>query len=241
MPYRGKKITVVMPAYNAAKTLHQTYHDLPKQLIDTVILVDDASSDETAAIARSLGLVVLVHEKNLGYGGNQKTCYRAALEDGADIIIMVHPDHQYDPAFIPEMIKLMIDRDALAVFGSRMINWRSALAGGMPLWKFIFNILLTKYGNILLGTELSEFHSGFRAYDRRIFEKIKIDRNSNDFIFDTQIIIQLSEKNIPIIEIPITTRYFKEASQIKFWPSVKYGFGIVSNALAYRLKLKKFN
>lgn len=228
-----------MPAYNAAKTLKQTVDDLP-EMIDQVVLVDDKSQDNTVEVARSLGLHVIAHEKNLGYGGNQKTCYKAARGLGADIMVMVHPDHQYDPKFIPEMVKLMIEEDCQAVFGSRMMNRRGALAGGMPLWKFVANIGLTKLGNLFLGTRLTEFHSGFRAYDRRVFDLIDIERNSNDFVFDTQIIIQLVDKKIGIKEIPISTRYFDEASQISFKRSVIYGWGVLSNVVCYRLGIKRF-
>lgn len=230
-----------MPAYNAELTLKKTYDDLPHRMIDQVILVDDASTDNTADIAGSLGLTVVRHPQNRGYGGNQKTCYHTALANGGDIMIMVHPDHQYDPRFIPEMIRLMNDENCPAVFGSRMINRKDAIRGGMPYWKLFFNIILTKIGNLMLGTKLSEFHSGFRAYHRRVFEQINIDKNSDNFVFDTQIIIQLVEKNIPIKEIPISTRYFKEASQIKFLPCIRYGLGIIGNVLAYRSGLKKFN
>jgi glycosyltransferase involved in cell wall biosynthesis len=238
--YKGKKIAVVMPAYNAGKTLRRTYQDLPADLIDDVILVDDASRDDTVAVAKTLPLHIIVHPQNLGYGGNQKTCYQAALNRGADIIVMVHPDHQYDPKFIPEMVHLMVAKDVWAVFGSRMTKRRRALAAGMPWWKWFFNIFLTKAGNLMLGTKLTELHSGFRAYDRRVFSKIDITKNSNDFIFDTQIIIQLVAAHIPIAEIPISTRYFDEASQINFRRSVIYGLGILWNVLIFRLGFKKF-
>jgi glycosyltransferase involved in cell wall biosynthesis len=237
---KQKKIFVVMPAYNAAKTLRATYDDLPREFLDGIIFVDDASADDTARIARELGLTVFVHEKNTGYGGNQKTCYREALNAGADIMIMVHPDHQYDPKFIPEIIDLMTRENCPAVFGSRMMNRADALAGGMPRWKFFFNIVLTAIGNFFLGTRLTELHSGFRAYSREVFEQIDIVKNSDGFVFDTQIIIQLVEKKIPIREIPITTRYFPEASQIGWRPSIVYGFSILWNIFLYKTKLKDF-
>ncbi|KKU49293.1 hypothetical protein A3H10_01755 [Candidatus Uhrbacteria bacterium RIFCSPLOWO2_12_FULL_46_10] len=240
MPYHNKKIIVVMPAYNAGKTLMKTYNDLPHEMIDEVILVDDASRDDTVEVAKTLPVHVVVHKKNRGYGGNQKTCYKTALERGADIMVMVHPDHQYDPKFIPEMIKTMVDDGYWAVFGSRMINRSDALAGGMPRWKFFFNIVLTKIGNFFLGTNLTEFHSGFRAYDRRVFEQIDIEMNSDDFVFDTQIIIQLAARGIKIKEIPITTRYFPESSQIGLWPSIKYGSEILYNIFLYKTGLRKF-
>jgi len=240
MSHHNKKIIIVMPAYNAGKTLVKTYNDLPHEMIDEVILVDDASRDNTVAVARTLPVYVVVHPENRGYGGNQKTCYKIALERGADIMVMVHPDHQYDPKFIPEIIKLMIDNGCWAVFGSRMIDRADALAGGMPRWKFFFNIVLTRIGNFFLGTNLTEFHSGFRAYDRRVFEQIDIERNSDDFVFDTQIIIQLASRGIAIKEIPITTRYFPESSQIGVRPSIKYGLEILYSIFLYKTGLRKF-
>ena len=229
-----------MPAYNAAKTLKATYDQLPHSLIDKIILVDDCSSDNTVAIAKTLPIYLVEHKKNKGYGGNQKTCYQTACDLGGDVIIMVHPDHQYDPKFIPEFVKMIVDHNYLAVFGSRMINKRDALIGGMPKWKFIFNIILTKIANLFLGSNFTELHSGFRAYDRKVFDLIDITKNSDDFVFDTQIIIQLVEKNITIKEIPISTRYFPEASQISLKASIKYGLGIIYNLLLYRLRLKRF-
>lgn len=240
MPYKGKRIIVVMPAYNAEKTLVECYEALPKDWVDEVILVDDASSDNTVKVARTLPIVVEVHPVNRGYGGNQKTCYRLAVERGADIVVMVHPDHQYDPKFIPEIVRCMVDDGYPAVFGSRMKVRKNALAGGMPWWKFVCNIALTKVGNVALCTNLTEFHSGFRGYDSRVFDAIDIERNSDDFIFDTQIIIQLISKGFPIAEIPITTRYFDTASQIGFVPSVRYGVGILFNLFLYRSGLRRF-
>lgn len=233
MAYRGKTVAVVMPAYNAEKTLRACYDAIPKDWVDLTILVDDASTDATVSVARSLPITVAVHPENRGYGGNQKTCYRLACQQGADIAVMVHPDHQYDPSFIPEMIRLMVDGGWRAVFGSRMVHWRSALSGGMPLWKFAANVLLTKAGNLVLGTNLTELHSGFRAYDCRLFEEINIDENSDGFVFDTEIIIQLAACGIAIREIPITTRYFNEASQIGFLASVRYGWGILWRLFRY--------
>ena len=240
MPYKGKRVIVVMPAYNAEKTLVECYEALPKDWIDEVILVDDASSDKTVEVARSLPITVEVHPVNRGYGGNQKTCYRLAAERGADIMIMVHPDHQYDPKFIPEMIRCMVDEGCHAVFGSRMKVRKDALAGGMPWWKFICNIGLTKIGNVALRTDFTEFHSGFRAYDARVFDTIDIEKNSDNFVFDTQIIIQLVSEKFRITEIPISTRYFDSASQIGFVPSVKYGLGILYNLFLYRTGLRRF-
>ena len=240
MSYRGRKVTVVMPAYNAAATLEKTYRDLPRGMVDDVILVDDASADNTVEIAKRLGLYVKRHSKNMGYGGNQKTCYRTALSRGADVIVMVHPDHQYDPKVVPDLVRAMVDRGRLAVFGSRMLNRRNALAGGMPKWKFIFNIALTKIGNLFLGTSLTEFHSGFRAYDRRVFGMIDIGKNSDDFVFDTQIIIQLASRGIGIEEIPIRTRYFEESSQIRLLPALKYGAEIMFNLFLYKSGLREY-
>lgn len=240
MSYKNKKIFVVMPAYNASKTLEQTYRDLPLDWLDGVILVDDCSSDNTVEIAEKLNLTVVKHQNNRGYGGNQKTCYKTALQMGADFIIMVHPDHQYDPAFIPEMIKAAFDEGYKAVFGSRMAKRQDALKGGMPKWKYFFNIALTYFGNFFLGTKLTEFHSGFRAYRKEVFDKIDIEKNSDNFVFDTQIIIQLNRAGIEIKEIPISTRYFKEASQISLWPSIVYGFGIIYNIFLHKTGLKKF-
>lgn len=240
MPYNGKKIAVVMPAYNAAKTLVSCYEALPKEWVDTVILVDDGSKDDTVAIAKTLPIVVHVHPKNRGYGGNQKTCYRLAAEHGADIAVMVHPDHQYDPKFIPEMIRLMVDGGSRAVFGSRMMVRKNALAGGMPKWKFVANIGLTQVGNVALGTKLTEFHSGFRAYDLSLFKDIDLERYSDNFIFDTQIIIGLASRKIPIREVAISTRYFPEASQIRLGPSIRYGLGILKNLALYRTGLRDY-
>ena len=240
MPYKGKRIAVVMPAYNAAKTLIPCYEAIPKDWVDLVILVDDASSDNTVEIARTLPIIVERHELNRGYGGNQKTCYRLALKHGADVAIMVHPDHQYDPSFIPEMIQLIVDSGVPAVFGSRMMTSGGALKGGMPRWKYLVNILLTKIGNIVLGTKLTELHSGFRAYSTDIFKQINIERNSDDFVFDTQIIIQLVAHRIAIWEIPITTRYFKESSQVGFAQGIPYGLGIIYNLFLYKSGLRKF-
>lgn len=228
-----------MPAYNAAETLERTHKDIPHDLVDDIILVDDCSADNTVEVAKNLGLHVVQHEKNLGYGGNQKTCYKEAMQRGADIVVMVHPDHQYDPTVIPHLLEKMIEEDADAVFGSRMVNRQSALAGGMPWWKYLANIALTQFGNLFLGTSLTEYHSGFRAYDKKVFEKIDLDKNSNNFVFDTHIIIQLVHNNLKIAEVPIETRYFDEASQIGFRRSVRYGLGILKSITLYKLGIWK--
>lgn len=240
MPYRDKTIAVVMPAYNAAKTLLACYEAIPKDWVDVVILVDDASGDNTVEVAKTLPIIVARHERNRGYGGNQKTCYKLALERGADVAVMVHPDHQYDPAFIPEMIRLIVDEGWPAVFGSRMMTPGGALAGGMPKWKYLANILLTRIGNLVLRTKLTELHSGFRAYRTEVFKMIDLERNSDDFVFDTQIIIQLVARRIPIREIPITTRYFQDSSQVGFWQGISYGLGILWALFLYKTGLRKF-
>ncbi|MDP2909628.1 MAG: glycosyltransferase family 2 protein [bacterium] len=238
-----KKVIVVLPAYNASKTLARTLADIPRDYVDDVILVDDASRDNTVEVSNSLGIRTFVHEKNLGYGGNQKTCYREALKLGADIVIMVHPDFQYDPAFIPQMIKPIFNGECDAVFGSRMIFPKNALAGGMPYWKFIANIFLTSMENLVLGTHLSEGHSGFRAYSRKVLERLPLEANSNDFVFDAEIIAQLAVAKMKIKEIPISTRYFPEASMIGFWRSAKYGFSVLNVLVKYiffKLKIKSY-
>ncbi len=240
MLYHGKKIAVVLPAYNAEKTLESCYEALPKDWIDLVILVDDASKDRTFEIAQSLPIISYRHEQNRGYGGNQKTCYKLARQHGADVVVMVHPDHQYDPKFIPELIRGVVDENYKAVFGSRMMIRENALKGGMPIWKFVANIILTKISNLILRTELTEFHSGFRAYDCSVFDIIDIENNSDNFVFDTQIIIQLADKGIKIKEIPISTRYFPQASQIGFIASVRYGLSILYNLFLYKTKLKRY-
>lgn len=223
----NKKIIVVLPAYNAAKTLKTTLDAIPKDVVDDVILVDDASSDDTVGEAKRLGLKVFVHSKNLGYGGNQKTCYGEALKLGADIAVMVHPDFQYDPVFIPEMIKPIVNNECDAVFGSRMKIRQNALKGGMPYWKFISNIFLTKIENFILRNNLTEYHSGFRAYNKKVME-LPLEFNSNNFVFDTEIIVQMKVAGMKIKEIPISTKYFPEASQIRLWKSVEYGLSILN-------------
>lgn len=243
---KGKKVIAVLPAYNAAKTLQQTVDAIPADYIDDIILVDDGSRDNTVEIARKLGLHTFVHPQNRGYGGNQKTCYTEALRMGADIVIMIHPDYQYDPRFVPEMLEPLIDGRADAVFGSRMMKG-GALEGGMPLWKHNANILLTALENVALSTYLTEYHSGFRAYSKKYLETIHFELNSDNFVFDTEIIIQGLVNGMKIEEIPITTRYFDEASSINFFHSSIYGLSILWTLLKYRLhhhhilKLKQFD
>jgi len=231
------KTVIVLPAYNASKTLKRTLSDIPDSIADDIILVDDASSDNTVEIAKELGLKTFRHEKNLGYGGNQKTCYEEALRSGADIVVMLHPDYQYDPKVIPELIEPIWKGQADAVFGSRMMKG-GALEGGMPLWKHNANILLTAFENVMLGTYLTEYHSGFRAYSKKLLESVDFKRNSNGFIFDTEIIVQLLIKKFKIEEIPIRTRYFEEASTVGFWTGCRYGLGIIKTIFKYLLHVK---
>jgi len=233
---RDAKVVVVLPAYNAAKTLKKTVADIPKEAVHEIILVDDASTDETVRVARELGLTVFVHRKNGGYGANQKTCYKKALERGADIVVMVHPDYQYDPRVIPELIEPIRQGRAEAVFGSRMMKG-GALEGGMPLWKHNANILLTALENVILGASLTEYHSGFRAYSAKYLHAVAYELNSGNFVFDTQIIVQGIAKNLRIEEVPIRTRYFDEASSIRFWASVCYGLGILMTLIRYKIHL----
>lgn len=239
----NKKIVVILPAYNAAKTLGKTVADIPKDYVDDIILVDDKSRDNTVEVAKSLGLKTFAHEKNLGYGGNQKTCYREAKKLGADIVVMVHPDFQYDPSFIPGMIEPIAKGEYDAVFGSRMKIPKNALSGGMPVWKFTANIFLTAMENLVLRMGLSEGHSGFRAYSKRVLENLPLDENSDDFVFDAEIIAQLAVAKMKIKEIPIATRYFPEASMIGFKRSVKYGLGVLkvlAQYILFKLKIKDY-
>jgi glycosyltransferase involved in cell wall biosynthesis len=228
------KVAVVMPAYNAEETLERTYADIPADHVDDIILVDDASRDRTVEIARRLGLHVVVHPVNRGYGANQKTCYRTALDRGADVVVMVHPDHQYDPRVIPDLLDTLRRSGADAVFGSRMLGGRP-IQGGMPKWKYLGNILLTAIENATFLIYLTEYHSGFRAYTRRYLETVNFESNSDGFVFDTEIIAQGMAKRLTIREIPIETRYFDEASQIAFGPSVRYGLAILKTMGQYKL------
>lgn len=231
---RKMKTIVVLPAYNAAKTLELTVADIPKDIVDEIILVDDASIDDTVKVAKQLGLKVFEHKKNEGYGANQKTCYTKALEMGAEIVVMVHPDYQYDPTVIPKLIEPIQKGLADAVFGSRMMKG-GALEGGMPLWKYNANILLTALENVVLGTYLTEYHSGFRAYSANYLKTINFITNSNGFVFDTEIIVQGLLHHFKIDEVPIRTRYFEEASTIKLLPSIIYGLGIIKTLCKYIL------
>ncbi len=234
---RTKKIIVVMPAYNAEKTLERTLDDIPREWVDDIILVDDASCDGTVALARKLGLRVFVHDENRGYGGNQKTCYTEAMKLGADIMIMVHPDHQYDPTVIPQLAAPLLEGTCDAMFGSRMLGGHP-LEGGMPWWKYLANIYLTAFANATFYMYLTEYHSGLRAYSRRYLETVNFMANSDDFVFDTEIIAQGVIHGMRIREIPIETRYFKEASQVGFWRSSVYGLSILKTLVKYKLHKK---
>ncbi len=229
------KIVVVMPAYNAARTLNATYKNIPMDLIDEVVMVDDASIDDTVKIAKSLNMKLITHPHNVGYGGNQKTCYMEALRDGADIVIMLHPDGQYDPSFIPHIIKPIEKDQADMVLGSRLLIKGSALKGGMPIYKFISNRILTTIENLILGQKLSELHTGYRAYSRRFLEKVPFLRNSNGFVFDSQIIAQAVAFGMRIAEVPVTTKYFKEASSVNFKVSLVYGLKTLWNMFRFFL------
>ena len=234
--YRKKKIVVVMPAYNAAQTLRQTYDEVREQgIVDEIILVDDRSRDDTVAVARSLeGMQVYRHKENTGYGGNQKTCYRLALGMGADIVIMLHPDYQYTPKLIPAMASIIANGLHPCVLGSRILGGY-ALRGGMPFWKYVSNRFLTLAENILLGAKLSEYHTGYRAFSREILETLPLAENSDDFVFDNQMLAQILWHGFTIGEVSCPTKYFPEASSINFRRSLKYGFGCLGTALAFRL------
>jgi glycosyltransferase involved in cell wall biosynthesis len=241
--FQNKKVVVVMPAYNAEKTIVKTYNEVMAQgVVDLVILVDDASPDNTAKVAAKLPLTrVFVHERNLGYGGNQKTCYRLALEEGADIVIMVHPDYQYTPRLIPAMASLIGNGLYHCVLGSRILGGY-ALKGGMPVWKYIANRFLTLTENVLIGAKLSEYHTGYRAFSRELLLKLPLTNNSDDFVFDNQMLAQIVWFRYTIAEISCPTSYFAEASSINFKRSMEYGFGCIRTALAFRLsKMKLIN
>jgi glycosyltransferase involved in cell wall biosynthesis len=233
--YRARKVIIVLPAYNAGRTLERTYAELPFDIIDDVILVDDHSSDDTVRIADKLGIKhVIVHEKNMGYGANQKTCYKMALQLGADIVVMVHPDYQYTPLLIPAMVSIIGNGLYPVVFGSRILGG-GALAGGMPKYKYFANRLLTLVQNLLLNQKLSEYHTGFRAYGREVLEKIPFQNNSDDFIFDNEVIAQIFQNGFEIAEVTCPTKYSEESSSINFRRSVKYGIGVLRVSFVYFL------
>lgn len=230
----GQKLIVVMPAYNAGKTLRQTYSELPHEYVDEVILVDDVSSDRTVSIARELGIRTIIHEDNRGYGGNQKTCYLTALAHGADITVMLHPDYQYSPRLVTAMSSMIASGHYDVVLGSRILGG-GALRGGMPLYKYIANRFLTLFQNLLLGAKLSEYHTGFRAFRREVLETLPLEENSDDFIFDNQMIAQAINFGFRIGEISCPTRYFTDASSINFRRSVKYGLGVLATSIKFFL------
>ncbi len=231
----NKRIAVVLPAYNAEQTLEQTYQEIPMDIVDDVILVDDNSLDNTIEVANKLGIEhIIKHSKNLGYGGNQKSCYKKALELGADIVIMLHPDYQYTPKLIQSMAYLIANDVYPVVFGSRILG-KGALKGGMPIYKYIANRFLTLTQNLLIGQKLSEYHTGYRAFSSVVLKKIKFENNSNDFIFDNEIISQIFFAGYEIAEITCPTKYFEEASSINFIRSMKYGFGVLSVSFKHLL------
>lgn len=236
--FHGKKIAVVMPAYNAARTLEQTYREIPLDLVDEVVVTDDASGDETVEIARRLGLRTLVHATNRGYGANQKTCYTESLRLGADITIMLHPDYQYTPKLLPAMIGLIADGPFDVVLGSRVLGG-DALAGGMPLYKYVANRFLTAIQNLLTGAKLSEYHTGYRAFSREVLETLPLLENSDDFVFDNQMLAQALLAGFKIGEVSCPTSYFDEASSIGFQRSVRYGFGVLKTSLDAFLQRKR--
>ena len=231
-------IFIVLPAYNAGKTLKVTFDEIPIELREHVILVDDSSTDNTVDLAKQFGLIVYQHGRNKGYGANQKTCYSNALKLGADIVVMLHPDHQYDAKVIPDLITPLLKGETDAVFGSRMLGGKP-LKGGMPRWKYNANVILTAFANLVFGRYLSEIHSGFRAYTRKYLETVNFMDNHDDFIFDTEIIAQGMACRLDFKEVAIETRYFPEASSINFWRSLKYGIGILYVLTRYWLHVMK--
>jgi glycosyltransferase involved in cell wall biosynthesis len=232
----GKSIVVVMPAYNAEKTLERTYNEIPHDIVDDVILVDDNSKDATLREAERLQIRHVVrHDENLGYGGNQKTCYRRALELGADVVVMLHPDYQYTPKLIRPMVAVLCEGVYDVVLGSRILG-TGALEGGMPRYKYVANRFLTAFENVMIGQKLSEYHTGFRAYTRQVLETVPFERNSNDFIFDNEFLVQVHHLGFKIAELTCPTKYFEEASSINFRRSMKYGILCCSTAIKYRLQ-----
>jgi glycosyltransferase involved in cell wall biosynthesis len=239
--YKNQKVVVVMPAYNAERTLRRTYDEVMAQgIVDLVVLVDDGSLDETVSIAKTLpNTLVHIHEKNIGYGGNQKTCYKLALEAGGDIIIMVHPDYQYTPKLIPAMASMIGNGLYHCVLGSRILGGY-AIKGGMPVWKYIANRFLTYIQNILITAKLSEYHTGYRAFSRELLEHLPLEFNSNDFVFDNQMLSQILWLGYKIAEVSCPTKYFAEASSINLFRSIKYGFGCLNTAMKFRLAKMNF-
>jgi glycosyltransferase involved in cell wall biosynthesis len=232
---RTEKIVIVMPAYNAARTIEETFRAIPQGYYDEIVVVDDHSRDDTVDRARALNLKAIRHPHNVGYGGNQKTCYMEALRDGATIVVMLHPDGQYDPAIIPEMIRPIRERRADMVLGSRMLVPGGAKRGGMPLWKRIANRFLTTLENLAMGRRFSECHTGYRAYSRRFLETVPFLRNSNGFVFDTEVIFQAVHFGLPVVEVPVASRYFEDASSVGFGQGVVYGLGTLATAARFLL------
>ncbi|MCP3933522.1 MAG: glycosyltransferase family 2 protein [Bacteroidetes bacterium] len=234
--YKGKKVVVVLPAYNASMTLEKTYKEIPFDIVDEVILCDDASKDNTAEVAKKLGLEhIIIHPENKGYGGNQKSLYNLALELSADIVIMLHPDYQYTPKLIPAMVNIIGDDLYSVVLGSRILG-KGALKGGMPLYKYYANRLLTLAQNILINHKLSEYHTGYRAFSRKVLTGINFNANSDDFVFDNEMLSQIIYADFPIAEVTCPTKYFEEASSINFKRSVKYGLGVLRVSFSHLLQ-----
>ena len=229
------RIVVVLPAYKAAKTLERTLADIPRDVVDELLLVDDASPDDTVSVAESLGITTIVHPKNRGYGGNQKTCYTEALRRGADVVVMLHPDYQYTPKLVGAMAWMIASGEYDAVLASRILG-KGALKGGMPYWKYVANRFLTAFENILLGVKLSEYHSGYRAFSRQVLETLPLEENNDDFVFDNEMLAQAVHFGFRLGEISCPTKYFPEASSINFARSVKYGFGVIGTAIRFRLQ-----
>jgi glycosyltransferase involved in cell wall biosynthesis len=239
VPAPGRRLVIVMPAYNAALTLERTYSDVPKEIVDRVILVDDVSHDQTVEIARRLGLEVIVHRQNRGYGGNQKTCYDAALKAGADVVVMLHPDYQYDATRIPALVEPILRGEVDLMLGSRFLG--DPLAGGMPRWKYVSNRFLTALENLVFGLRLSEYHTGFRAYSRHLLETIPYHRNSDDFVFDQELVAQAVAAGLTIGEIAVPTRYFAEASSVGLRRSIVYGLStlrVCARFALHRLRVR---
>ena len=230
-----KKVIVVMPAFNAERTLEKTYREIPFELVDEVLLVDDGSADNTMAVSQALGLTSFLHEKNMGYGKNQKTCYREALARGADIVVMVHPDYQYSPKLVTPLVGMIAFGEYDVVLASRILG-NGALEGGMPLYKYVSNRFLTAFQNLLIGQKLSEYHTGYRAFSRGVLESLPLEENTNDFLFDNEMLAQVVYFKFKIGEISCPTRYFEEASSINFARSVKYGLGVLITSLKFRLQ-----
>lgn len=232
----NKKVVVVMPAYNAEKTLENTYREIPFDIVDEVIIVDDASKDKTVEKAHQLGIKhIIKHENNKGYGGNQKSCYDYALKIGADIVVMLHPDYQYTPKLLPSMVYVIANELFDVILGSRILG-RGALRGGMPYYKYVFNRFLTLFQNILMKQKLSEYHTGYRAFSRKVLLDINYHANSDDFVFDNQMLAQIYYAGYEIAEVTCPTKYFIEASSINFSRSVKYGFGVLNTSIKFRLQ-----